>query len=253
MPGCPVVLLFKGDTVDPDDVFLRRLNDAGFRTFQIPVLSFTFVNQEELKKSLRSSSKYSGLILTSKRTVRAVEEVWSYKIYDLWNEKKVFVVGPHTAKAVKESLHLDPLGEESGNAAALRHIIHQNMMTQEADPKPLLLPQSSIAESDFQGLPVERLTVYETRSSVDLTSMKNLEPYSEITCVFFSPSGVQAVLPELRKQNRKIRAIAIGKTTAGCLSHLNQAVDGVCEKPTSESLLHELKKLKGKGRKCCIS
>jgi len=252
MPGCPVVLLFKGDTVDPDDVFLRRLNDAGFRTFQIPVLSFTFVNQEQLKKSLRNASKYSGLILTSKRTVRAVEEVWSYKVYDAWNGRKIFVVGPQTAKAVKDGLHLEPLGEETGNAAALRHIVHQSM-TEETDPKPLLLPQSSIAESDFQGLPVERLTVYETKTSVDLKSMKNLEPYSEITCVFFSPSGVQAVLPELRKQNRRFRAIAIGKTTAGALSHLNQAVHAICDKPTSECLLAELKKLKGKARKCCIS
>lgn len=40
-----VVLLFKGDQVDPSDPYLTALNNAGFRTFHIPVLQFTFVNQ----------------------------------------------------------------------------------------------------------------------------------------------------------------------------------------------------------------
>ncbi|XP_018493680.1 uroporphyrinogen-III synthase [Galendromus occidentalis] len=247
-----VVLLFKGDQVDPSDSYLTALNNAGFRTFHIPVLQFTFVNQEPLTKALQSAHKYSGIILTSPRCVQAVENVWSFKIYEHWNERKVFVVGPSTARAVRDTLHLPAEGEETGSAEALSVLIARSLADQ-VNPKPFLYPASSKASpNNFSGIPVERITAYETEECVDLRSLEQVSS-GRIVCVFFSPSGVKAVLPELRRRNLSFKSIAIGHTTEEALKREQQPVDEVCESPSPEALKKCLKRICRGKRRCAIS
>ncbi|XP_022663559.1 uncharacterized protein LOC111251336 [Varroa destructor] len=212
------VLLFKGDEVDPQDRYLITLTEAGYRTFLIPVLQFSFINQEELCTALKSAHKYSGIIFSSPRCVRAVEQVWSFKIYEHWNERKVFVVGPSTSRAVKDSLHLPTEGEETGSAEALAVLIRKSLGVDESSKKkllPLLYPCSSLADADnFTGLPIERISAYETADCVDLRSIEQVAK-ERVVCAFFSPSGVRAAVKELRKRGlTKFRAVAIGTTTA---------------------------------------
>ncbi|OQR67414.1 uroporphyrinogen-III synthase-like, partial [Tropilaelaps mercedesae] len=277
------VLLFKGDEVDPQDRYLLELTEAGFRTFHIPVLQFSFVNQastyrtrhafclkltcaialrDKLWTALKSAYKYSGIILTSPRCVRAVEAVWSFKIYERWNERKVFVVGPSTSRAVKDSLHLTTEGEETGSSEALAILIRKSLNIEQGStvkPLPLLYPCSSLADTDnFSDLPVERIVAYETADCVDLRSVEQVAK-ERIVCAFFSPSGVRAVVRELHKRGlTKFLAVAIGSTTAQAskqkdwiqqlpdgpaLANEGHSPDEVCEKPSPTALKSAIKKL----------
>ncbi|XP_022692648.1 uroporphyrinogen-III synthase-like isoform X1 [Varroa jacobsoni] len=241
------VLLFKGDEVDPQDRYLITLTEAGYRTFLIPVLQFSFINQEELCTALKSAHKYSGIIFSSPRCVRAVEQVWSFKIYEHWNERKVFVVGPSTSRAVKDSLHLPTEGEETGSAEALAVLIRKSLGVDESSKKkllPLLYPCSSLADADnFTGLPIERISAYETADCVDLRSIEQVAK-ERVVCAFFSPSGVRAAVKELRKRGlTKFRAVAIGTTTAQALSNEGHPADEICEKPSPAALKSALKKV----------
>lgn len=164
----------------------------------------------------------------------------------------MFVVGPSTAKAVRDTLHLPAEGEEANSAGALSILISK-YLAEQVDPKPLLYPASSKAASNaFAGIPVERITAYETEECVDLCSLEQVSS-GRIVCVFFSPSGVQAVLPELRQRNLSFKTIAIGHTTEEALKRLQQTVDDVCDSPSPDALKRSLKKICRGKRRCAIS
>ncbi|RUS75778.1 hypothetical protein EGW08_016464, partial [Elysia chlorotica] len=94
------VFLFKSPKESEHDKFTEVLKHAGFACANIPVLSFQFVNQEDLKSNLSAIHLFSAIIFTSVRAVEAVKNVIqdiedNLSIYNLQS----FAVGHTTVEA----------------------------------------------------------------------------------------------------------------------------------------------------------
>ena len=105
------VLLLKGERGDAppgsggaSDAYKDLLEREGFHVTLVPVLQFNFVNSSLVSPMLASPAA-SSLVLTSTRAVtalsRALQEESSESVLDRWKGKKVFCVGPGTAKATQ--------------------------------------------------------------------------------------------------------------------------------------------------------
>lgn len=78
-----VILLKSNDTTSPNiskDRYVEYLNEhlnkqLNYRVEQMNLLKFTFINQSELKRKLLGLSSYKCLILTSKQTIEAIENI----------------------------------------------------------------------------------------------------------------------------------------------------------------------------------
>ncbi|XP_053634573.2 uroporphyrinogen-III synthase isoform X2 [Cherax quadricarinatus] len=246
------VWLFKSGEKS-DMHYTNTLTQSGFSPVNIPVLCFQFCNQGPLKTSLQNPQDYSGIIFTSQRAVEAVAEVYlnlAVRCHASWDEKKIFVVGEATGKAVQNLLKLTCIGQESGNAQQLIPIIIRET---KAFDKPLLYPCGNLGKDELPRLLVnydrdfKALTIYETSQHAQLkyTIQKLINAGQKPTyMVFFSPSGVNFALPILQSLNvdvTGIKIIAIGPTTNTALVQQNIPVSGVCPTPTPEGLIHILK------------
>ena len=105
------VLLLKGERGDSlpgsggfSDAYKDLLEMEGFHVTLVPVLQFNYVNSTQISPLLASSTA-SSFVLTSTRAVtalsKALQEGSSKCVQDRWKEKKVFCVGPGTAKAAQ--------------------------------------------------------------------------------------------------------------------------------------------------------
>ncbi|XP_045600774.1 uroporphyrinogen-III synthase [Procambarus clarkii] len=245
------VWLFKSEDKN-DTQYTDKLSRSGFSPFHIPALCFKFCNQESLKSSLQSPQDHSGIIFTSQRAVEAVAEIYiklPLSCHAGWIEKKIFVVGDATGRAVQSLLKLTCIGHESGNAQQLVPIIIKETV---AFDKPLLYPCGSLAKDELPRLLVNNdrdfkaLVVYETSQHPQLkyTIQKLISGGQRPThMVFFSPSGVNFALPVLQSLSVDItgvKMIAIGPTTNIALVQHKIPVLGVCPSPTADSLVHLL-------------
>ncbi|XP_014212543.1 uroporphyrinogen-III synthase-like [Copidosoma floridanum] len=218
----------------------------------LEVLDFEFVNLDELKSRLLDSDSYSGLILTSPRTVIALNLVKTnnQSSFEPWEEKLSFCIGPSTEMIAKKQLGLkNVLGTESGNAKNLANFIIKTM-TNYLD-KPLLLPCSEIAKNTIPkmlsdaGMIVEKLVVYKTKAKDGLEEAlhKTLGKLPDVL-VFFSPSVVETMINVLQNAKHvleKSKIIAIGPVTNEALLNARIRVDGVSEKPEPEALVKVIK------------
>ncbi|XP_071525943.1 uroporphyrinogen-III synthase-like [Panulirus ornatus] len=237
---------------ESDSRYKDTLTRNGFSPVHIPVLSFRFCNQGPLKNSLQNPLDHSGIIFTSQRAVEAVAEIYSKLSIDChhaWSEKKVFVIGEATGRAVQRLLKLSYIGQESGNAQQLAPIIIRETI---AFDKPLLYPCGNLGRDELPKLLVKHdrdfraLISYETSQHTELkcTIQKLISERLPSYMVFFSPSGVNftlSVLKSLDVSVTGVKIIAIGPTTNTALVEQNIPVSGVCPSPTPEGLLHVLK------------
>lgn len=231
----PTVVLLRSAS-GPDDPYRHALAAAGFRAVCIPVLSFRFPHQEALRERLAQPERYSGLIVTSPRAVRAMAEVGlEGPGQTAWSGKRAYAVGPKTADALRE-LGFVPTGEEAGSAAALASVIAKKKTpylflcgNRRRDELPSALQKA--------GTPFEELVVYEThlRSGIDFPTA---EPDDWL--VFFSPSGIEAVTRHAGAPARHYRLAAIGPTTAEALRARERTVEAVAERPSPEGLVAAL-------------
>uniref|UniRef100_A0A8C2X8U2 Uroporphyrinogen-III synthase n=1 Tax=Cyclopterus lumpus TaxID=8103 RepID=A0A8C2X8U2_CYCLU len=251
------VLLLKEprDGESGPDPYIRDLASHGHKATLIPVLSFKFVSLNTLSDKLFQPEKHGGLIFTSPRAVEAVRmcleaeerrEEWSSSVKDKWNSKSIYVVGKATAELVR-SLGLNPLGEDTGTADVLSHLILER---EDTNILPLFFPCGSIKRevlpTALRGngkLPLETLTVYQTAEHPDLE--KNLKNYfteqgTPASIAFFSPSGVKFCLEVVRRlsgeQLNQIKFAAIGPTTQDAMAAEGLCVSCTAEKPTAEHL-----------------
>lgn len=236
---------------ESDSRYRDTLTQNGFSPVHIPVLSFKYCNQGPLKNSLENPQDHSGIIFTSQRAVEAVAEIYSklsISCHHAWSEKKVFVIGEATGRAVQRLLKLSFVGQESGNAQQLAPIIIRETV---AFDKPLLYPCGNLGRDELPKLLVKHdrdfraLTSYETSQHPQLkyTIQKAISEMPTYM-VFFSPSGVNFTLPVLKSLGvdvTGVKIIAIGPTTNTALVDQNIPVSGVCPSPTPEGLLHVLK------------
>lgn len=165
------------------DLYREALEASAYITRFIPVLETTFVNADQLKATLESSTQ-SGIIISSQAVSEGVRN--SNASLKGWKEKPIYCVGPATSRTVKE-LGLQPYGACSGSALRLAEYIVANHSS-----GPLLYltgdkTRSSIFNSlSEHNIQTDLLQVYQTRS---LTITENLDGH---IIVLFSPSGLQS-------------------------------------------------------------
>lgn len=228
----PTVVLLRSAS-DPDDVYTSAFTAAGFRAECVPVLTFRFPHQDTLRECLAQPARYSGLIVTSPRAVRAVAQTdFEGPLQAAWSSKPAYAVGPKTAEALRE-LGLTPTGEGTGSAGALASVIAKEKFpylflsgNRRRDTLPNALRETST--------PFDELIVYETglRSSIDLP-----EAAAGDWLVFFSPSGIEAVARHTDASALRYRLAAIGPTTAEALRARGASVEAVAERPSSQALV----------------
>lgn len=226
-----VVFLFRsGDECDPYEVALA---EAGYAGIPISVLDFEFVHSETLRAALEHPRSYDGMIFTSPRAVEAVASAmpWLPSENMLWHSKSVFAVGPRTAFELRR-IGFEPVGESSGSADMLAE--HISAIEFE---KPLLFLCGNRRRDELPdrlrdaGIDMEELCVYETHPRTRLDLPDHLTPD---WVVFFSPSGIDAVLADGRLDLSSTRIATIGSTTAASSP---VPVHAVADSPTPDALV----------------
>ena len=219
---------------DESDAYEAALEEAGYRAISIPVLRFEMVNQKDLRDALEHSQSYDGLIFTSPRAVEAMASAmpWLPTENVLWHMKPIFAVGPKTASELRR-IGFEPTGEDSGTAAMLfEHIAARRF------ERPLLFLCGSRRRPDLPdslreaGIKFDELCVYETHPRKDLEFQAHPAPD---WVVFFSPSGVEAVVEDGSLDISAARIAAIGETTADALRAFK--VHAVARTPTPDALV----------------
>jgi len=238
-----VFVILKGDQESDDDEYCLQLRSLGFDAFHCPVLSFSFINLQQLESRLQDVDTFSGLILTSPRTVIAVKKaIKDESGLESLKSKLIFSIGPKTKSILDSELNLTSLQPPSGSSKDLaefiiqfKHILKDN---------PLLMPCSKLAKETIQdtlkieSINVNRIDVYQTFSdpNVEYNLGKIIEsnPNSQFYFIYFSPSGVKAIdsiLDKLSLQKDKINHIAIGPVTNQTLLDRHFKVLTVSDQP----------------------
>ncbi|XP_063236412.1 uroporphyrinogen-III synthase-like isoform X2 [Bacillus rossius redtenbacheri] len=247
------VMILKAPAEDPEDdgrdPYSHLLRENGFAVTSVPVIDFEFCNLEELRDCLQAPHKFSGIIFTSPRAVRATALGLGtdQRLPARWSQHAFFVVGRSTAAALRSSLGAEGEGAESGSAVALADYI-----TQRSYAGPLLYPCSSLqrgtlpARLQERGVRAHCVTAYATVPHPGLERSLALALASSRPpgfLVYFSPSGVAASLPVLRGLQlpfHRLKVIAIGAATQAALERSDVPVWAVCKEPTPEQLLSRL-------------
>ena len=211
------------------------LSELGCDVYFIPPLQFDFCNIESLANRFRCPDKYSGVVLTSPRSVSACLEAFKLieKKQDLmsWREQKLcYTVGPTTSMRVSQDLNWTSNnirgGNKSGNSKSLGEYITKDFQDQVKyqETKQLLYPcgnlkRETLAEelSKNSNIQLDEVTCYNTNPNENLDSnlqrLMNETSHIDIV-VFFSPSGVKNTWKLLQKYiSIPSKYIAIGPTT----------------------------------------
>lgn len=235
-----VLLLRSGDESSEDIpdretscAWEKALCDAGFDTHTLPVLRFEYAKQDELYKFLQHPDRYAGLIFTSPRAVEAFSRAFPGTGDTGWKNKALFAVGPRTAAAMR-SLGYEPEGERTGSAEQLAAYILQRHAggtllflcgDRRRDALPSLLHEA--------GFCTEEIVVYRTRLRTLPIWPGDKKPD---WVVFFSPSGLEAILKSPEISLEGISIAAIGSVTAEAVRTHGFRVRATAQEPTPEAL-----------------
>lgn len=261
----------------PDQDFSREITDnlgqSNVTTYYISPIEFKYINIDQLTHSITRPSEWSGIILTSTRCVEALVRSLlkvpdRFILLEKWSKLKIFTVGEATRQFLLEQLQLESTGYQSGNSAILTQFILDSNNIEKIE-KPLLYPCSSI-RSDFitealhnRGL-LKEIICYETVPNQQLAQeLTQLQDFLESQClngksqetkmkliiVFFSPSGVDNLLPQVRNtlmgicnfaSKFDVMFVAFGKVTATKLASVGQPVWFVASAPNAKALAKDL-------------
>ena len=212
----------------------KALNDAGFDTQTLPVLNFEYTGQNRLYSLLKQPDRYAGLIFTSPRAVEAFSRAFPENGSGTgWENKVLFTVGPRTAAAIR-SLGYEPEGEHTGSAEQLAAYILKRHTGEtllflcgdrRQDVLPCLLREA--------GIRTEEIVVYRTRLRTLHAWPGGKKPD---WVVFFSPSGLEAVLHSPGVSLEGISIAAIGSVTAETVRAHGFRVRATAHEPTPEAL-----------------
>ncbi|XP_074643563.1 uroporphyrinogen-III synthase-like [Tubulanus polymorphus] len=241
------VLLFRSPEprdgqVDP---YVKALEALGLYTVCIPPLAFEYENLPKYASLLEQCDKFSAIVFTSQRAVRAIEEAYQSAsdikiVVDLWKTKPVFVVGKATGK-LAESLGFNVQGGESGNAD---HLADHILKVLPEPGKPVLFPCGNLSKdtivnqlTDARHM-VEKLPVYRTIANPDLGHI--LDDYVlrqdgiPEYLVYFSPSSANYTKPYLEKYHLpdEIKHISIGPSTSKALEQNGFSVSIEASEPS---------------------
>lgn len=258
MSSSPTVILFKGDGSEKQpDPYVQELQNIGLKSFVIPVLHFEFISADKILKELQNPEEYSGIIFTSVRAVEAVKKAVQLiedtddkiSLIDKWKCKENFSVGDTTSAALKSVLQLNSNGKDTGNSEALCSIIVNSFPS---SCKPFLYPCSNIRKDSVpdilkaSGIQVAEIISYKTTCHPCIQESWEYLIRSEGNpeyLVFFSPSGVEFVIPVLLSMLTDLsvfKFIAIGPSTEKALQTCGQQPWKVAAKPNPKSLCEAL-------------
>ncbi|KAI8578450.1 hypothetical protein K450DRAFT_246864 [Umbelopsis ramanniana AG] len=242
----PNILLLKEKAKTHSDPYETHFTELKFNCMFVPVLEHCLTHLEDLRSMLNNTGEdYAGMVVTSKRAVDALSQVWQSldtTVKQRWIERQVFTVGPSTANLVRE-LGLRSVGETSGCAQRLGQEIIQQLQDDQKPVKLLFL----VGDKRRDELPMmmknasiimDEILVYETQLRKDLEDaiQDTITTLSQPNwVVVFSPSGSKALdilYHHLqRKSYSKPRIAAIGQTTSKHLKDRGYKVDAVADKP----------------------
>ncbi|KYM97384.1 PREDICTED: uroporphyrinogen-III synthase-like [Cyphomyrmex costatus] len=250
--NCKRVILCKGlsEKSNMQEMYIKTLESAGYNCECLQTLQFEFVNISDLRTCLSVADKYSGLILTSPRTVEAValaiKEDTSILYH--WEHMPAYCVGSMTESLARNQLNLQHcVGSQSGNSKQLAEKI---VLDIKKDSKPLLYPCSEIARETIScivgdsGISIEKIVVYRTLESKTLEQeLPKILEESPGIFVFFSPSTVEHITAQLKKNFcsiKDIKAVAIGPVTKDALIDSGFNVYATANKPEPAALMQAI-------------
>ncbi|KAG2175161.1 hypothetical protein INT44_007649 [Umbelopsis vinacea] len=260
----PNILLLKEKAKNHSDPYETYFTELKFNCMFVPVLEHCLTHLEDLQSMLNNTSEdYAGMVVTSKRAVDALSQVWpslDTTAKQRWIERPVFTVGPSTGIMVRE-LGLRSVGETSGCAQRLgQEIIQQLQDVRQQKPVRLLFLVGDKRRDELPAMMknasivMDEILVYETQLRKDLEdaiqdTITTLSPPNWV--VVFSPSGSKAldILYHTlqKKKYSKPRIAAIGQTTSKHLKDRGYEVDAVAEKPDAYYLREAVLRSMDKG------
>lgn len=230
------------------------LEDIGIDVTTLPAISFQFKNLDKLRECLENPAAYSGLILTSVRTVEAIVKTGT----DLepWKDKRNYCVGQTTLNKVESDLGSGWTmagGGETGNADLLSDLILSDLSRTPTD-LPFLFPCSNLALGTLvnrlttAGYKIQDVEVYETVKHEDLDERVQKMSLATIDYIlFFSPSTVQYFMESVRKagltdllHKESLKLIAIGPSTSQEMQNQGLSIFATLSKPNIESLVNAI-------------
>lgn len=162
-----------------------------------------------------------------------------------WTKLPAYCIGPKTESLARSQLNLQHcIGSQSGNSKQLAEKI---VFDVKKDARPLLYPCSEIARETITSVlnnnevAIQKIVAYRTLES-ELLEQDLLEilKKSPDIYVFFSPSTVEYITPQLKKKSfiiKDIKAVAIGPTTRDALISFGFNIYATADKPEPTSLL----------------
>ena len=215
------------------------LSQLGCDVYFISPLQFDFLNIDIIENQLHRPDNYSGVVLTSPRSVEACAQAFkrlkNEQDLTIWRKNKIcYAVGPSTAMKAGQDLMWEAKqirgGDKCGNAHALAEYIIEDYKSNHngLESQPLLYPCGNLKRETLTeelkkhgNINLETITCYKTSPNKELEEqLKQLSiQASHIDMVvFFSPSGVKFSWKLLLKYfKRYSNYIAIGPTTLGSL------------------------------------
>lgn len=166
-----------------------------------------------------------------------------------WKHTPVYCIGAATDSLARNQLNLQHcIGSQSGNSKQLAENI---LFTIKKNSKPLLYPCSEIARDTIayilnnNGVPIHKIVVYRTLESESLEQdLLEMLKKSHDIFVFFSPSTVEFIVAQLKKNSyniKDIKAVAIGPVTKDALIDSGFNIYATADKPEPASLIHVIK------------
>ncbi|XP_034254247.1 uroporphyrinogen-III synthase [Thrips palmi] len=244
-----LVLKAPKETAEDGDPYVNALRNVGLDADGLEVLSFQYVNQDLLREKVLDPKNYGGFIFTSPRGVVAVEQC--LKGTELgrneWSSVPAYVVGEGTGKVLWEKFEIPSVGQDSGSAQKLAHFIRKEHT--DGNRKPLLFPSADLKRNALQemlteaGISVDVVTSYKTIPHPHLEAILK-EKFSSNegrpdVLVFFSPSGVNAVLSH-PSDLQQCKVVAIGPTTEAALKDRGMVVFATAENPSPTGLVEAI-------------
>lgn len=242
------VILLKTKSV-PNDPYERAFLERGVQPYFVPVLDHAMVHLDLLQqKCAEARESYSGLILTSQRSVEAFDSILGNLVSVARNallQMPVYTVGPATCKAIQDLGFSNVLGAESGNGDALATYIIEQRSAEETRPlffavgdkRRDIISRRMASES----VPLEELIVYQTGTAESFPAdFENTVAQASTVdwLVFFSPAGADVALGYMRRSNNTTKIATIGPTTEEYLLKQWQITPAVVSaKPEPESLV----------------
>lgn len=244
------VIILKSESESSEE-YADMLKKNKFNPIFVPTLGFGFKQLDALREKLLAPEKYSGIILTSPRTIDAVREALGDKeLAEEWKSLHNYSVGEVTHHLAMTTLNkLYTKGKETGNSSNLADFIKENFDGNKS--LPFLFPCGNLRTDALLskllacGYTFDPITCYETICHPDLAenltkamSLDNVEYLA-----FFSPSGVNATHEWFEKNNLnmdKKKLVAIGPSTRRAIESCGLKVYSTAEKPTVECLVKVL-------------